>query len=93
MCDYFPVSYSTWKYIVLRAIYGCIDSALLWYKFLSKTLEGLVFLINPYDRCVANKVIDVTQCTISWYVDDKNLSHKNPEVISDIINEVRKHFG
>ena len=26
-------------------------------------------------------------------MDDKKLSHKNPEVISYIINEVKKHFG
>ena len=47
---------------------------------------------KPYDKFVANKVIEGTQFTIDWYVDDNTLLHKNPEVISDIINEVRKHF-
>ena len=50
------------------------------------------FEINFYDKCVVKKVIEVTQCTIDWYVDDNNLSHKNPELILDIMNEVRKHF-
>ena len=49
--------------------------------------------INSYDRCVANKVIEVTQCNIAWYVDDNRLLHKHPEVISDIINEVNNCFG
>ena len=38
-------------------------------------------------------MIEVTQCTIDWYVDNNKLLHKNPEVISDIINEVKKSFG
>ena len=67
-------------------IYGCSKSTLLWYNILSTTLEGLGFEINPYDRCVANKLIEGTKCTIAWYVDDNKLPHKNPEVISDIIN-------
>ena len=33
--------------LVLRAIYGCVESALLWYNIFSKTLEGLGFEINP----------------------------------------------
>ena len=42
---------------VLRAIYGCIESALLWYELYVKTLKGMGFKLNPYDRCVANKMI------------------------------------
>ena len=38
-------------------------------------------------------MIEGTQCTIAWYVDDNKLSHKNTEMVSDIINEVKKHFG
>ena len=79
--------------LFLRAIYGCIEYSLLWYNIFSKILEVLVFQINPYDRCVANKVIEGIQCTIAWYLDDNELLHKNPEDISDIINEVKKHFG
>ena len=43
---------------VLRALYGCLESAFLWYQLYSETLKKLGFEINPYDRCVANKVID-----------------------------------
>ena len=60
---------------------------------ISTTLEGLGFEINPYDMCVANKVIEDTQFTIAFYVDDNKLSHKNPELISDIMNEAKIHFG
>ena len=75
--------------LVLRAIYGCIQSAFLWYKLFLATLERICFEINPYYICVENKTIEGTQCNIYWYVDEKKLSHKNPSVISDIINKVK----
>ena len=66
--------------LMIRAVYGYIESALLWYNLISKTIEGLSFEINPYDICVSNKVIEGTQCTLAWYADDDKLSHRNPEV-------------
>ena len=79
-----------WKKVlylsVVREIYDCIKYALLWYNIFSTTLEGLGFEINPNDRCVTNKVIKGTQCTMAWYVDDNKLLHRNIEVILDIIN-------
>jgi hypothetical protein len=44
---------------VLQAIYGCIESALLWYNLYASTLKGMGFEINPYDKCVANKIDNV----------------------------------
>ena len=41
----------------LRALYGCIESALRWYELYSETLSKEGFIINPYDKCVANKII------------------------------------
>ena len=49
--------------LVLIEIYGCIDSALFWYKLFYTNLEFWGFEINIYDRFVANKVIEVTQYT------------------------------
>ena len=34
---------------ILRALYGCIESALLWYELYANTLKGLGFKINLYD--------------------------------------------
>ena len=78
---------------VLRAIYGCIESALLWYELYVKILKGMGFKLNEYDRCVANKMIDGKQCTIAWYVDDNKLSHEDPQVVTDVLNAVKEHFG
>jgi hypothetical protein len=71
---------------LIKAIYGCVKSALLWYKMFSSTLQKMGFVLNPYDPCIANCMIQGEQCTIAWYVDDNKISHKDPEVVTMIIN-------
>ena len=43
---------------VIQVIYRCIESALRWYKLFSETLVKEGWKINPYGKCVANKVIN-----------------------------------
>ena len=45
---------------VLRAIYGMLQSALLFYKKIRNDLVSSGFEINPYDPCVANKMVKGT---------------------------------
>jgi len=78
---------------VLRAIYGCIESAMLWYNLYSNTLKEMGFILNPYDRCTANKLINGTQCTIIFYVDDNKIPHKDPEVVTEVLGQITGHFG
>jgi len=78
---------------ILRAIYGCIEYALLWYELYVKTLKGIGFILNPYDKCVANKVINGRQCTVAWYVDDNKLLHVQPEVVTQVLEVIMGHLG
>ena len=78
---------------VLRALHGCLESAFLWYQLYSETLKGLGFEINPYNRCVANKIIDGKQCTIVFYMDDNKISHADKSVVTIVIKEISEHFG
>ena len=78
---------------VLRAVYRAIESALLWYNLYRDTLLELGFEVNPYDKCVANKVINGSQCTIVWYVDDNKVSHVDPKVVDEILKIMEKKFG
>ncbi len=59
----------------------------------STTLCKEGFVINPYDKCVANKMINGKQCTVVWYVDDNKISHEDPAVVTQIIELMGKHFG
>ena len=78
---------------LLKALYRCIKSALLWYNLFTSTLEKMGFVLNPYDLCVANKTINGKQCTICWYVDDLKISHQQRSVVSDIINSIEAKYG
>jgi hypothetical protein len=42
---------------VLKATYGMLEAALLWYKTFRKDLEDNGFIFNPYNPCVANKKV------------------------------------
>ena len=38
-------------------------------------------------------MFDGNQCTILWYVFDNKLSHVDQNVVTDILEEIKKHFG
>ena len=66
--------------VVLRALYGMLISALLWYKNFRKDLEGIGFIFNPYDPCIANRIVKKKQQTICFHVDDLKSSHVDAKV-------------
>ena len=76
-----------------KALYGCVQSALLWYKMLSDAIKTMGFELNPYDPCVANAMINGAQCTIAWYVDDLIITHKDNDVVEGIVNQLEAKFG
>ena len=76
-----------------KAIYGLLVSAMLFYRKLVTALTGYGFKLNPYDPCVANKMVEGSQLTICWHVDDVKSSHINPKVNDDFLAWVKKEFG
>ena len=79
---------------IRKSIYGCIESALLWYRKFTSTLLKMGFVINPYKPCIANKTINNAQCTIlCWYVDDLKISHDDQNVVSAVIMELEDKYG
>ena len=60
---------------ILKAIYGIIESDLIWYELYMSVLKNMGFQLNPYDMCVANKDIKWKQCTTAWNVDDNKVSY------------------
>ena len=47
-----------------KVLYGLLRSALLFYRKLISDLESNSFVLNPYDPCVANKMINGKQMTV-----------------------------
>ena len=74
------------------AIYGMIQSSLLFYKKLRKDLESEKFEVNSYDPCVANKIINGNQMTVSWHVDDLKVSHKESKFVEEFIEWIKSKY-
>ena len=53
-----------------KALYGCIESAKLWYLELKKALESFGYVANAEDTCVFNKMSKGLQTTLCIHVDD-----------------------
>jgi len=75
-----------------NALYGTLQAALLFWKLLSQTLQEWGFTLNPYDKCVANRNIEVKQCTIVWHVDNLKKSPLRKDVVEDIL-KINDKFG
>jgi hypothetical protein len=75
-----------------KALYGMMKSALLFYSKLVADLHSIGFTLNPYDPCVANKMIDGHQMTICWHVDDLFIGHKNPASITKILHWLQQRY-
>ena len=78
---------------LLKALYGTLQAALLFWKLLSKKIVKWGFTSNPYNWCVSNKMVNRNQCTILWHVDDLRISHVNSNVVTDMINTIDAEFG
>ena len=78
---------------LIRALYGLLVSSMLFYRKLSTALTDDGFVINPYDPCVANKMVNGKQLTITWHVDDVKSSHADPKVNDQFLEWVRDKFG
>ena len=72
-----------------KALYGSLQSALLFYSKLRTELENFGFPVNPYNYCIANKVVNGSQMTVTWNVDDLKISHKESLEVTKFLH----HFG
>ncbi|MGC9293583.1 MAG: reverse transcriptase domain-containing protein, partial [Acidobacteriaceae bacterium] len=78
---------------VLRALYGMLVAALLWYKKFRNDLEQQGFVFNPYDPCVANKVVNNKQHTVRFHVDDLMSSHVDTKINDNFEKWLNKMYG
>ena len=92
--EYEPFLQSNGTMIVrlTKALYGCIESAKLWYNHISKTLETMGFTRNPIDLCVFNKVVSGVQCTICLHVDDLLITSTDESIIESVLTELEKVY-
>jgi hypothetical protein len=78
---------------VLKAIYGMLEAALLWYTTFRKDLKDNGLIFNPYGLCVANKKVQGSQQTIVFHVDDLKSSHKSKLVNNKFEKWLNSMYG
>jgi hypothetical protein len=78
---------------LLKALYGTMRAAQLFWERLSKQLVDWGFTPNPYDLCVVNKMVDGKQLTVVWHVDDLKILHVSTKVVDDLITNLDSKFG
>ena len=78
---------------MLKALYGMMIASVLYYKKFRSDIESIGYEVNPYDNCVANKMIKDHQHTITWHVDDVKSSHVDPEVNNEFYKWCESKYG
>ena len=78
--------------LTLNAIYDIMKAALLFYLKFMESLSSIGFVLNPYDSCIANKIVDRHQLTVVWHVDDLKILHQNENVVTRMITWLRKTY-
>ena len=76
-----------------KALYGCVESAALWYENLTATLKDLGYRRNDYELCVYNKISDGVQCTAAVHVDDLIITSVNQGMIDGLCSGLELRYG
>jgi hypothetical protein len=78
---------------VLRALYGMLIAALLWYRQFKTDLEKAGFKFNSYDPCIANRRVNGSMQTVKFHVDDLKSSHIDPKVNDHFLAWLNSKYG
>ena len=67
-------------------------AALLYYQCFCSDILSIGFKINPYDPCVANKIVEGNQLTLVWHVDDIKVSHVKPSIVTHMVEWLHETY-
>lgn len=77
---------------LLKALYSTLKAALIFYKKLVRDFEKKGFKVNPYDLCVANRMVNSKQQAIAWHVDDMKISHVDLKANDEFIEWLKTKY-
>jgi hypothetical protein len=78
--------------LCLKALYGCVQSARLWYENIAGFLGEIGFVVNTHDPCVFNKATSGGQITICMHVDDLLISCADESEIDRLIEQLIEKY-
>ena len=74
----------------MNFIYGTMVASLLYYKKFCKSLIACGFKLNPYDPCVANRMVNGKYQTVCWHVDDCKIIYVGTKVNDYLIKILKE---
>ena len=78
---------------LMKALYGCVQSASLWYNELRSTLMKLNFTANPYDVCSFTRIRGQFTDRILVYVDDLFVTSDTEDVLDEVDKALKDAYG
>ena len=77
-----------------KALYGCVESAALWYENLKESMRKLGYTPNTIDICVFNKLSEKgVQCTVAVHVDDLMITSIDADMIESLAAGLIERYG
>ena len=76
-----------------KALYGCVQSAGLWYEKVKSEFESLGYVANPLDPCVFNLVSGDTRTTVGIHVDDIFASSNSEAALDELAAALTDKFS
>lgn len=77
---------------LLKALYGCVQSAKLWFNTIKDLLLSLGYSQNERDACVFNRGVNSIQITLGLFVDDLLITSKDKTLIEELLSHLVKTF-
>ena len=78
---------------ILKALYGLIQSAVLWFNVLISFLSSIGFRSNLYDNCVMRRKTEYGTMLLILYVDDILVLSDDERDNHWLIHELEKEYG
>ena len=78
---------------LIKAVYGTLLGAIIFYNKVSKYLTNHGFVQNEYNMCTFNKMVNSEQIMVQFHVDDLKVSHKEQSILEGFLGNIRSEFG
>ena len=75
-----------------KAVYGTLLGAILFYEKLAVQLHDWGYIMNPYDTCTFNMMVNGKQITVQFFVDDLHIGCENIDTIDGLIKDLNQKF-
>ena len=70
-----------------KAVYGILLGTILFYEKLAVQLHEWGYVMNPYNACTFNKMVNGKQITVHFFEDNLHISCENMETIEELIKD------